>query len=368
LLVFKELNPLRDSEAPGIFDLNGFSWSEANAIVNPGFADPSNGNFSLLANSFLIDEGNASDSFVSEPAPNGGRINIGHHGGTTSAQVAPAGPAVSNVAAGQSGQDVSVTFDTTTSVEIVWVKLEYWNGSSYTPIPTGDISGSSYVHGYRAGRIAAGGSRTLIWEDAGTTLAGQAFVSRIRVTIEHGANSQAAVSSDFSIDYSPTATPTLTPVPTLTPTATLTPTQTPIETPPSAPPSPTAPATVTPVPTSAPPIVPTATPEPDERPFVQAFASRVKSGRPLLLSVIVNDDRSDVVDLKLSITLSNKRTFSKTVAVQLGPQAASRKKEEQSIVRFKIPKLSRKTYRYCLEAIDESGLTSEPSCARLKVN
>jgi hypothetical protein len=53
-----------------------------NISADPGLIDPANGNFHVYCWSACIDAGDESAEYSLEPAPNGGRINIGRYGNT----------------------------------------------------------------------------------------------------------------------------------------------------------------------------------------------------------------------------------------------------------------------------------------------
>ena len=56
-----------------------------NITSNPMFVNPANGNFHLQGNSPAIDAGNPASDYSKEPAPNGGRVNMGCYGNTPEA-------------------------------------------------------------------------------------------------------------------------------------------------------------------------------------------------------------------------------------------------------------------------------------------
>jgi hypothetical protein len=73
-----------------IFNLDGYDPPnipphEGNIRFDPLFADPPNGNYSLMYFSPSIDAGDPTLAFAQEPQPNGNRINQGHHGNTPQA-------------------------------------------------------------------------------------------------------------------------------------------------------------------------------------------------------------------------------------------------------------------------------------------
>jgi hypothetical protein len=57
-----------------------------NISANPGLIDPANGNFHFYCWSACIDAGDESAEYSLEPAPNGGRVNIGRYGNTNEAE------------------------------------------------------------------------------------------------------------------------------------------------------------------------------------------------------------------------------------------------------------------------------------------
>ncbi len=60
-------------------------------LRDPEFVDPGAGDFHLGPNSPSIDAGDGADSVGEEPAPNGGRINMGAYGGTSDATISFSG-------------------------------------------------------------------------------------------------------------------------------------------------------------------------------------------------------------------------------------------------------------------------------------
>ncbi|MCP4414481.1 MAG: hypothetical protein GY808_18150, partial [Gammaproteobacteria bacterium] len=56
--------------------------TNGNIDGDPLFIDPTNGDYTLEFFSPCIDTGDINDDFSNEPFPNGGRINMGHHGNT----------------------------------------------------------------------------------------------------------------------------------------------------------------------------------------------------------------------------------------------------------------------------------------------
>jgi parallel beta-helix repeat protein len=63
----------------------GVSPGEGSISEDPLFADPANGDFHLKEDSPCIDTGDPSSPYSNEPAPNGGRINMGAYGNTAEA-------------------------------------------------------------------------------------------------------------------------------------------------------------------------------------------------------------------------------------------------------------------------------------------
>lgn len=211
-----------DSEVPGDWnDVNQFAWSEANMVMDPGFIDPENDNYNLSSGSFLIDEGDPSDSFSNEPSSNGSRINIGHQGNSSSAQTSSALPVASNIEIETSTDDFIINFDLSNTLLKTWISLSYWDGSAYQNIDPGSLSGSGYVEGYKTGRITTGNSKSLAWTGARTTV-GSNLISNfhIKISLEHGTQAGTENSTAFDLYAPATPTPTPTPSPTATPTPT----------------------------------------------------------------------------------------------------------------------------------------------------
>jgi len=411
LVVYNNFHLSRSSEVPGRSDdVNGFAWSDANILIDPGFIDPSLDDFRLRGDSFLIDEGDPADGYASEPVPNGARVNIGHEGDTTLATISGGAPSVSNVSAVHSGPKVEITFDAAAVAKSVWITAEYWDGTTYILIPPSELSGDSYVEGYRTGRIEGGTGRTVSWDSAGTVLSGQRIDSNIRLTVEHGEGASTSESNDFVIDLRPTPTPTPTEVPSPSPTPTipsatptpvvatpsptvtvpfsptpLTPTATPIPTETPAPTATYSPvitpdATRTPIPTETPaptaPYTPSVTPEanptgtpyptaaatPDPRasdlpPEVLAYRTSVKRGSRISFVLSLKDDRSSKLKLHIELTVNHKRRLLKNAVVR-ARQARS--------VPTKMRVYLRGNYRYCVTATDDGGNTAS-SCSVVRV-
>ncbi len=66
-------------------DTAGFPYGNGNFYGDPLFRDTLTGDYRLAYNSPCIDSGDPNDLFTYEPEPNGGRINMGHHGNTAEA-------------------------------------------------------------------------------------------------------------------------------------------------------------------------------------------------------------------------------------------------------------------------------------------
>lgn len=183
-------------------DMNQFAWSDGNMRVDPGFNDPEAFDYSLRATSFAIDEGDPDSDFSNEPSQNGGRINIGYDGGTSTARTSPTLPTITNLVAEQSGNNLSITFDTNTASDFVWVTAEINTGSGYTTIPQTSLSGTDVQNGYKALRVTSGNNRTITFSNIASTYEDQEINdARIKLTLEKGNNTVTAVSSTFSIDY-----------------------------------------------------------------------------------------------------------------------------------------------------------------------
>ena len=187
---YGNLNDIRFPDEPD----TGFSLG--NFIETPGFADPEDGDFSLLPNSYLIDEGEPSDPFGNEPNPNGARVNVGGDGNTAQASPSPAPPAVANVKAEVSGPIVAITFDTNTATEKLRIRGEYYDtrDSTWKPFTIGS--------GLTSGRMASGPSRQVTWDASLNVNPGEKIEHcQVRITAAHGNDSAAAESSEFTIDF-----------------------------------------------------------------------------------------------------------------------------------------------------------------------
>jgi hypothetical protein len=66
-------------------DIQDGTAGTGNFSANPLFNNPAAGDFSLKPGSPAIDKGDPASSFANEPAPNGGRVNLGHLGNTANA-------------------------------------------------------------------------------------------------------------------------------------------------------------------------------------------------------------------------------------------------------------------------------------------
>ncbi len=192
-----------NSEIPGDWNnYNQWSWAEGNFTIDPHFIDPDNGDFTLASDSFCIDQGKPSDTYTNEPAPNGGRINLGSSGNTLQAETTATPVALSNFVAAQNGNQIDFSFDSTTSISAVWLKVEYWDGSAYQQINPSSLSGDDYQLGYFGGRITSGNDKTLSWLNAQSLLAGRAGQDiKLRLTAFHGAESFVIESPIFRVDY-----------------------------------------------------------------------------------------------------------------------------------------------------------------------
>lgn len=343
-------------EVPGVFgDINLLSGADFNAIYDPHFVDAAARNYSLASSSFAIDAGDPNDAYANEPAQNGSRINAGALGNTSSAEVSPAAISISNFSASQSGDDLILSFDTSTSVDLAWISFEYWDGASFQSLNVTSLSGASAVQGYQGWRIATGAARALTIDGANMLLAGVSVPSsRLRITLEHGSELVSAESGSFAIDYVSTPTPTATPLPTASPT----PTATAIATAsPTASPTPAVSVTATPTPQ------PTATVPPGESgsaPTIMALPSRARAGRSVKLRYTLSDQDSDQASVRLRVLASKKLVARGSLSVNPVPQG-------ESILVWRRGVKSRGSYRYCLIATDEAGAKSNNSCASLRV-
>ncbi|MBN8548064.1 MAG: right-handed parallel beta-helix repeat-containing protein [Deltaproteobacteria bacterium] len=371
-----------NSEVPGSYgDINQMDWSSANMFIDPRFVDEDNDDYRLTASSFLIDEGAPDDIYPAEPTPNGGRINIGHLGNTANANTTGAAPNLSNVTASQAGDTVTISFDATASSHSLWVRFEYFDGSSYQPITASAISGTDYAEGYKSGRLIAGEDRELTWTGVDTLFAGTNRTLRLRITAQHGEASVSEESADFNVSFGPTATPTatFTSTPTASPTPSPSPSATPINSPTSTPipeasatatstptatatPSPSPSSTATPPPTITPTRTPTATPtaRPPVAPVLTAKKKVLRLGQILSLPLTIRDDDSSTVNVNGYVKFGTKKRSLGTTPVSLpttNPHSLT------------FPGLTLKigTWQYCVRATDSSSLSSPLRCATLVV-
>lgn len=181
-----------ESETPGAYgEINAPTWSNFNIVQNPGLVDPDNGDFSLRAESFLIDEGSAQDAYDLEPAPNGGRVNIGPDGNSSNAATSPDAPNLSNLSARENGEDIILSFDTSTTTSAYWLKLEYSTGSAFNEIAASSLEGDSIIRGYK-NRVESGSEVEVTWKRAHHVIPAGTSTIALRVTLSHG--NQSAVS------------------------------------------------------------------------------------------------------------------------------------------------------------------------------
>ncbi len=339
-----------NNETPGDYnDINHFSYTNSNLVIDPRFVDPENDNYTLQSDSFLIDEGDPGSDYTLEPAPNGGRINIGPQGGTAGANISPAIPSIANLSAAQSGNDVVITFDTNTASHELWIKLEYYDGATYQVIAPSGLSADNYSVGYQRGRIVAGVGQSLVWSGAASTFGAGTQSTRIRATLEHGASSASQISSEISLNFSvPTATPTPTGIPSLTP-------------------SPTPSLSPTPIPTSTPSITPTssATAAPTARPKspgVTAQNTSFRIGAHMRLPLKIHDEDSAQVSVQLTMRFlrTNMRRRIRDVVISLPVRVPYR-------LDLGKVRLAKGNWEYCVRIRDDTGLLSPRSCAVLVV-
>lgn len=348
-------------EIPGDYnDLNHFSYANSNMRIDPRFVDPDNDDYTLRSDSFLIDEGDPASDYSLENSPNGSRINIGPQGNSSSANSSPANPSISSVSVSQSGDAILVSFDTNTATHELWVKLEYFDGSSYHDISPASISGTNYEVGYHSGRLVSGASRTLSWDGAGSTFGVGNFSTRIRASVEHGAASASAVSANLDISFPgttptpiPTATPTLTP--TITPSSTATPSSTESGTPN---PSPSATPTASASPTVAPTVALSV-------PRIQAKKAHQRVGARLNLPLRISDGDSSSVTVSVSIQRRSPAT--RNSKRSLGTFLVNLPASDPFDLDLGKRKLATGMWQYCVQASDGTNLTSTRSCATLNV-
>jgi parallel beta-helix repeat protein len=331
------------NEAPGDYnDLNHFSYTNSNLSLDPRFVDPDNDNYTLQADSFLIDEGDPTSDYSAEPATNGSRVNIGPQGNSSVANTSPAAPTITNLLASQSGDDIAIGFDTNTATHALWIELEYYDGATYQSIPATAISGTSYEIGYQSGRITSGSGRALTWVGADSIFGLGNHTTRIRATVAHGGSSASIVSSDIQIGFNvPTPTPTATPDPTTTPTPT---------------PAPTPTATPTPEPEpEADPIAPT----------IHAKKAKFRRGAFLRLPVTIND--SDSANVNVTVTVRLHSVTGKLIKRNLGSSAVTLPVTNPYLLDLGKVNLNKGKGQYCVRARDDTDLLSVQSCAALIV-
>ncbi|RIL09108.1 MAG: hypothetical protein DCC75_07310, partial [Proteobacteria bacterium] len=305
------------SEVPGEFgDMNGFAWSEGNIKVAPNFNLSDSLDYTLATGSFAIDEGDPNSDYTSEPNQNGGRINIGYDGGTSQAQVSPPQPNISGLALEFDGEDLTMSFDTSTGTSHYWITAEYWDGDQFQDIPAASLSGDYYLVGYKAGRIESGLARQLLWDNAGSVLGSLSSPTIIRLNIEHGTQSH-------TIQSSPLITSTLTPTPTSTPLPEPTATPTPAA---SATATALPSATSTPAPTEIATPLPTSGPqEPDAHPPLISEITAASSRNTVnSLTFMLSDPDSSKVTVRLTITYG-RRGVIKLVKTVRGVGAAPKR-------------------------------------------
>ena len=196
--------PSYHSEEPGSYGcLNEITFpsepdtgfSRGNFTESPGFTDAGNADYTLQLDSFLIDQAEPSDPFDQEPAPNGGRANVGAYGNTALAAASPAAPTVSNLSASVDGYLVTIGFDTNTATAKLRIVGEYYDTRDTAWYPFDAASGLTN------GRVASGAGRQITWDASQNLPAGQAIAGcKVRVTASHGNASGPAESAGFDLD------------------------------------------------------------------------------------------------------------------------------------------------------------------------
>jgi len=400
LLDVRDLRTGYEEPSGSYNDINHFSYTNSNLVIDPRFVDPDNDDYSLRSDSFLIDEGAAGSDYSLEPAPNGNRINIGPQGNTADANTSASNPTIANLSASQSGSVITISFDTNTARHDLWLTLKYYDGNTFQTISPSNISGASYSVGYYSGRIVAGAARSLQWNGADSIFGTSPATTKIRAIVEHGGTSATTTSTDVNVHFLPTATPTatatetVTPSPTPTVTETATPTITPTTTLTSTPtqtttplPTSTSTAVATSTPTSSPTALstvastptettvasPTATstptptptmstPPPSQPPHIEAKKTRITLGSRLKLPAIIEDQDSSQVRVSVSLT---RRITARTVKVNLGTASLTLTGHKPYTLNFARKSVTVGTWQYCIQAADESNLLSNRSCAAL---
>lgn len=339
------------NETPGSYnDINHFSYTNSNLMIDPRFVDADNDDYTLQSDSFLIDEGDPSSDYSAESAPNGGRINIGPQGNTSSANTSAASPTISNISATQLGNDIVINFDTNTSIHDLWLKLEYYDGSGYQVVTPASITGDTYSVGYYRGRIVSGAAQALVWNSASSVFGLGSHITRIRATVEHGSATALVISADFNLNFvTPTPTPTSTEVPTETSTPT---------------PSPTVSPTATPSPTPTPTASATPSRGP-KTPTIQARKARLRSGGILRLPLRISDN--DSATAIIEVTLRPIESDARNIKRNLGNFEVSLPSENPYYLDLGRRNLSKGTWEYCVRAKNNSNLFSPRSCAELIV-
>jgi len=334
-------------ETPGVYgDFNAPSWSNNNMYHDPGFVDVVNNNFALRSDSFLIDSGNPNFSYALEPAPNGGRVNIGLNGNTSQGENSPQLLDIHNLHGWVEGPDVKLAFDTDTTSASAWIQLESNNGSSYVPIAPSSISGDHIVQGYKGARIAAGQGRTVVWQGGAAALPADESVRSVRVTLQRGNDSSSAIVPlclNCAVILEPTIAPTPTETPRIpTPTPTYIPTATPSSTPtliPSRTPTPrpthtaTRTATSTPLRTSTATRTSTYTPRPSYTPTRIPTATRTPIVQPTALPTAIPTFIASATPTSVPNRKKNPSNVKKPTPLPLPTRIASKTPQSRATIR-----------------------------------
>jgi Ca2+-binding RTX toxin-like protein len=123
--------------------------ADATVLVPVGVNGGADDNFHVQAGSPAIDAGDPTTAWLSEPTPNGGRVNQGYDGNTAQAQVSPAATSIQVLSPGDLakyavGAQVPINFQTDGLTTTQPLLLLHAGGASVTSALGGDWSGDAY--------------------------------------------------------------------------------------------------------------------------------------------------------------------------------------------------------------------------------
>lgn len=157
-------------------------------------------NFHLQSGAPGIDAGDPASAFANEPAPNGGRVNLGYDGNTSNATTSPAKFIQVLSPAGLEkfliGQTITVSYHASGEASGAgFVKLEFYNANTSTWVDTG-LTGS----------LDANGNGSIQWTippDSSLTTAGNSVQVRVTVIADgtQGVSSNPFQIADNNHDY-----------------------------------------------------------------------------------------------------------------------------------------------------------------------